>query len=351
MTTPQMDEFRAELLREISLPKGVAGVQFADDLSRAMFGRFHWSYWTVIDLPGGQQRRIQERGGIVAADLSADGRQVATGSGRFVRIRDAATGQLRKRFAHTVSSDFWHVNEVIFSPDGRRLASRCYTWKVWDTATGAALCDLPKAFDPLVFPYGLGEREAFSPDGRWLIGRAGEAARLGIWDATTGELLRVLARGRVLAYDGRTLATVGADRTFAAWDAATGRQLLKFRPDTLPGPSRAALSPDGHKLAAPMGGGVMVWDVASGELLHRLPHVFTVRFSPSGGWLATRDFTEAVIWDVTTGQPIGRVPGRNIVQVRFGPEDPMLATVMKTPAAGKGFPPGNLQLWRLSRRT
>jgi len=29
----------------------------------------------------------------------------------------------------------------------------------------------------------------------------------------------------------------------------------------------------------------------------------------------------------------------------------MLATVTKAPAAGKGFPPGNLQLWRLSRRT
>jgi WD40 repeat protein len=344
------DDLRAELLREITLPAGVASVRFAADLSRAMAGHFHWSYMTVIDLPSGQQRRIRERDGIVPADLSADGRQVATGSGRFVRIRDAATAQLQKRFAHPFISDFWHVNQVIFSPDGRRLASRCYTWRVWDTATGATLCDLPKGFDPLVFPYGLSEREAFSPDGRWLVGRVGDAAGLGIWDATTGELLRVLAdaRGRALAYDGRTLATVGADRTFAAWDTATGRQLLKFRSDKSPLASRAAFSPDGHKLAAPVGGDVVTWDVASGEVLLRLPDVFTVKFSPSGRWLATRTLTEAVICDVTTGRLVGRIPGENIVQLHFGPEDRLLAAVTVVPTTGRGFPPKTLQLWRLA---
>jgi WD40 repeat protein len=335
---------KAELLCEIYRPWDASRVQFAADLSRAMVRHSTRPHVTVIDLPGGQERCIQEEDGITDADLSADGRQVATGSGRFACIWDAATGERQKLFAHSFPSDSPGVDGVIVSPDGRRLVSHYDTWRVWDTATGTVLCDLPpKGRYP--GPRITADRRIFSPDGRWFVGRAREAAGLGIWDAATGELVRVLAdvRGRVLAYDGRTLAT-GSARTFAAWDAATGRPLLKFRAGNSSRAS-AEFSPDGHQLAAGIGGDAVVWDVASGELIHRLPIALDVAFSPSGRWLATLGYDAlefGAIWDLAAQRVIWHVPGRFIVQVLFGAEDHLLATQTLRPVSG------TLRLWRLA---
>ena len=66
---------------------------------------------------------------------------------------------------------------IVFSPDGKRLASSA-RWtnavKVWDAQTGQELLNLKAG--------GEINSLAFSPDGHWLVGDPGGTVT--IWDAT-----------------------------------------------------------------------------------------------------------------------------------------------------------------------
>src|SRR5262249_2802284 len=107
---------------------------------------------------------------------------------------------------------------VVFSPDGKRLASAAAggkTVKGWDAQTGKELCTLPDAGANLVF----------SPDGKRLASATPRTVKL--WDAQTGNLLHTLkgntgevilsliARRRVaFSLDGRHLISASM-----VWDA------------------------------------------------------------------------------------------------------------------------------------
>jgi WD40 repeat protein len=74
------------------------------------------------------------------------------------------------------------VNDVTFSPDGKRFATAGgdRAVRIWDTTTGNALT--PPLWHPAPVKQAL-----FSPDGRCLAG-AGEDGSVLLWDAVTGEL-------------------------------------------------------------------------------------------------------------------------------------------------------------------
>jgi WD40 repeat protein len=107
--------------------------------------------------------------------FSADGRWLATRSGRSVWLWDVAAilttriaeGQELARLVHQKS-----VQAIAFSPDGRWLATAAGnppgTGKVylWETATGQAIVEM--AYDNWV------NSIAFSPDGRWLANGGGD---------------------------------------------------------------------------------------------------------------------------------------------------------------------------------
>jgi WD40 repeat protein len=277
---------------------------------------------------------------------SPDGRQVAAvaqqgqgGQEKFtIALWDAAGGGRVRVFQgeHTA-----RVVALRWSPDGKQLVSCSWdqTAKVWDVATGACTQTfLGHAGDN---PRGVTAASnydyvpsqgwqmqlqigpiAWSPDGRRVASASrflqnpgnwsgGWSGKVRVWDAATGETLRVLdgpaAAARALSWspDGRSLATVSSPPGGAAgkadlkvWDAATGRETFGTLIDRqLPGPYEAApldlvpaFSPDGRRLAARDGNSVKVWDLAARAESLVLPpgSAMPLAWAPDGRRLATR---------------------------------------------------------------
>src|SRR5262249_8034248 len=157
---------------------------------------------------------------------------------------------------------------VVFSPDGRRLASAGLdqSIKLWDTATGQEVLTLRGHIDN-VFCL------AFSPDGHRLASASLDKT-VRVWDARPVEgepgPEHLTPRGHTGAVpdvafhptDGRTLASAGTDGTVRVWDFRSGKPL-----GTLTGPPsaiglRLAYSSDGRRLAVVSGNrqDVKVWD-------------------------------------------------------------------------------------------
>ena len=140
--------------------------------------------------------------------------------------------------------------------------------------------------------------------------------------------------------DGQTLAYEDDSGAIRLVDAEHGTERRTL---ALPGTeySQLVFSPDGRRLA---GGGtsgdqvhVAVWDVPSGELLHRWdwpkgrdPHstVESLGFTPDGSRLAAAVFRQsaAYVWDLTTGQQIARLAHNQVYGLSFSPDGKTLVT-------------------------
>jgi len=189
---------------------------------------------------------------IYAADLSLDGRWLATGSyDRSIKVWDTVTGE------EVAGLDGHHgpVFGLAFHPSGELLASASDdgTVKLWDVKGAHRL-------DTFVEPTKAQYAVAFSPDGRFVVG-GGVDNRIRVWEITKGgtEGTNLLRYARFaheapilqlsFSQDGKTLFSSAEDRTIKLWDPQefTQRRMLDSQPEW---PVALSASPDGRLLAA-----------------------------------------------------------------------------------------------------
>jgi WD40 repeat protein len=291
-----------------------------------------------------------------------------------VKVWDTQTGQqLLACKGHT-----GEVTSVVYSPDGKRLASSTSPWdaakrafvagevKVWDAQTGQELLTFKgHAGSVSNAPSGIVSMVAFSPDGKRLASASGDNT-VKLWDAQTGQQLGVLkghageVHSVVFSPDGKRLASGGIGGPFVAqgpgrgtdevkvWDVQTGQDIFtrKVSRSRFSGP-RLAFSPDGKRLASSSNllnvdassesGEVEVWDAQTGQeflsLKGHTGYVSSVVFSPDGKRLASASYTpgaqggEVKVWDAQTGQELltlkGGAYGHGVV---FSPNGHWLAS-------------------------
>ncbi|MCI0357904.1 MAG: protein kinase, partial [Planctomycetaceae bacterium] len=268
----------------------------------------HTDLLTLPDQPGGWVDDVV---------YSPDGRLLAS-AGSVARVWEVRTGRLR----FTLSGHTRQIKRVVFSPDGRRLATSSFdgSLRVWDAATGRQLMVIER-------PSGyVSNGLAFSPDSRQIACDEGgpNGATAKFWDAATGkELFSWQApeppagkapnplRGVALSPDGKYLAAFGLT---SIWLVEV--QTKKAVTLNVPGYTilRVVFSRDGNRLAAAGGNGqVRMWQVPTGNVLTTMHFpaalVWGLDFSPEGRCLAVAGSDHTV-------QVLSAADGRGIMTLR-----------------------------------
>jgi WD40 repeat protein len=159
---------------------------------------------------------------------------------------------------------------------------------------------------------------AFGPDGKSLASLSADRT-LRVWDVATSEEQMQVGDGPVepgqvaFSSDGRTLASGGTNNKVCLWDAVTGKKRGELTVPTIQAHS-LAFSPDGRYLAAAYRDGVTLWEAFSGQEVVRFHcdqhHGGRLLFSPDGRRLATGNDPGVLLWDVT-GRRAARKQGHS----------------------------------------
>jgi len=276
-----------------------------------------------LEIPVGQR----------ALALSPDGLTAAIGLDRGIRLIDVRTRAVREVNGALASDPIW----LLFSPDRKRLVStsRDGTVTVWDA----------DAMTPLETLRGHSravQQPVFSNDGRTLYTVSHDGTAIA-WDMS-GD--RQLGQGLtftsdqgehqfpdwhpgVFSADGRLIAVGLNWGGIQLWDASelkpTGAPIGQTDGEV----TALAFSPDGRTLVAATEAGVAsVWDTDSRSLRYSArvdSYAIGVSISADGTMFATAGGGGVKLWNTATGAALGSIGDSSAGDVVFSPTDSLVA--------------------------
>jgi WD40 repeat protein len=216
---------------------------------------------------------------------------------------------------------------VAFSPDGKKALSASgqpkrgggeyedCTVRVWDVAGKKEVCRFSDHSSEVQFA-------AFQPNGRYILSaNLAPAAKICIWDASTGKEIRRLARSinpvvvtATCSVDGRYL-LIGWARDARLWDVEKDQEVHQLKGHAgivncvaFSRDGKYALTADTQNQNNQNVSTMRLWDVATGRELRRYPkhpgELQRLAFTPDGRHIVTGyDGGQILVWETGIRQP------------------------------------------------
>jgi WD40 repeat protein/serine/threonine protein kinase len=231
----------------------------------------------------------------------------------------------RQHYGHLLFTTQRDIFALTFSPDGASIVASLYdgTMQRRNAHTGDIIWQTGG--------YGGASPIAVSPDNQYVLVADGAVHLL---DMQSGEELRQFANPAsskswtaVFSSDGQSILVAGSEASWIA-DLQTGDIMQQFGS----GAGSAVFSPDNRYVTTINDRDVQVWDVATGQELHKfeghtLP-INTLSYSPDGSYVATTSVDgTARLWNMQTGGQAQEFSfPESLFGVAFSPDGRFLAT-------------------------
>lgn len=315
---------------------------------------------TFFGLPEGARAQLG-KGLINDAKYSVDGRQLAVATTNGIWIYDAITHQPQHLLRDTDS----HVNQIVFSPDGEKLAGldRSGNVNVWNNKTGEHQYKLQQPQNVVHARINVDQGQfnviGITTDAKTIV-TVNSTGQIKHWSLETGkELHKIDLDVKVVKIEDiridmsclaispvdMLLATTTHDDKMILWDLITGEHShILERDRDRGGLVRMVFSPDGATLAC-VGffGATSLWNTKTWKKMHifgiTFSESYSFAFSPESSLFAlNQHFNSIGIYQTNTAKQQQRLNGHSdtIQTISFSPD-------MRSIASGSRD--GTLRVW------
>jgi len=300
--------------------------------------------------------RMSSHNIVYSVAFSPDGLYaVAVGDFGAPRLWEVSTGKIVGKFHGGLV-----FNSVVFSPDGQFILTDGArgTCTLWEIATGKKVIDFGgKSIAEEV------SQVALSPDGKFILSRAGKALRL--WDITSGQVVRTFKGdhgGDAIAFSPNSKFILSGGEKIKLWDVFTGKEIREFNGGRWSfkrhkkAVTSVIFSPDGKLAMTGSNDNIInLWDVSTGEghltLEGFTKWVSSVVFSPDGKFILTGSQKDKIkLWDTETGQMVREFQKESWGQgsVAITPDGKLAVSGDNTMNSGVVTTTDDLHVWDIS---